>query len=120
MRHATNRALQRLTKWRRVFAAWQFGPDHLLGDNANCPAPVHAVRDHREVTMLMRAELSALVILLVQKGVFTTGEYEAQLEVEATHLDVIYEQKFPGFIAGDDGITLHNPEALQTLQSFAR
>lgn len=120
MRAATKRALERLTKWRRVLAAWQFGADYLMVDKEHCPAPVAAVRDHRELSLLMRAELSALVILLVEKGVFTVDEWEAQLEHEAMHLDVINEQKFPGFVAGDDGMTLHNPEALRTLQSLFR
>ncbi len=120
MRAATNRALQRLTKWRRVLAAWQLGSNALTGDNAQVPARVHAVRDHRELTLLMRAELSAFTALMVAKGVFTVDEFEAQLETEAMHLDVMHEQKFPGFVAGDDGITLNNPEALPTLRQFDR
>ena len=42
MRAATERALQRLTKWRRVLAAWQCGADTLLVDKENCPARVAA------------------------------------------------------------------------------
>src|SRR5205809_59165 len=47
-------ALNRLTKWRSVFAGWQLGT-RPLGD-PECDA----VRDHREVTILMRAELTTI------------------------------------------------------------
>lgn len=57
-----NRILQKLCKWRSVFAGWQ------LGTRPDTDAECQAVRDHREVTMLMRAELSALTALLIEKG----------------------------------------------------
>jgi hypothetical protein len=101
--------LQVLTKWRRVFMHWQLG----VRDKGDPEAD--AVVDHRELTILLRAENSALVALLLQKSVFTALEYTACLEVEAEQLSKEYESKFPGFSASEEGITLTMPDALATI-----
>lgn len=99
-RRATNRALNVLTKWRSIFTGWQLGT-RPKGDQES-----DAVRDHREVTILLRAEGNALVSLLLSKGVFTEEEWLAALEREAGHLNQAYERKFPGVTAHEDGLTL--------------
>lgn len=48
-------ALNKLAKWRSVFAGWQLGTR--LKEDPEC----QAVKDHREVTILLRAEVSALL-----------------------------------------------------------
>lgn len=113
------RAVERLTKWRRVFAAWQLGKHALTGDNQQVSAQVQAVRHHRELSMILRAEANAVAALMIEKGVFTAEELTAQIEVEATHLDVQYEGLFPGFVAGDDGLTLELPDAAKTMSRWA-
>lgn len=95
-------ALNKLTKWRNVFAGWQLGTMQI--ENETC----RAVRDHREVTMLMRAECNAQVQLMIAKGVFTLEEWQQQLLIEAEHLDKAYEKKFPGFRSHCDGIEIYN------------
>ena len=52
-------ALNRLCKWRAIFAGWQ------LGTRAKGDPESDAVRDHREVTILLRAEASAMTGLLL-------------------------------------------------------
>jgi hypothetical protein len=52
-------ALNKITKWRSIFAGWQLG-SRPLGDPES-----DAVRDHREVTILERLEISALKQILV-------------------------------------------------------
>jgi len=94
------RYLEKLCKWRTVFAGWQLGT-RLLGDPES-----DAVRDHREVTMLLRAEVNALSRLLISKGVLTAEELTAQLETEAYVLDQAYEQKFPGWQSTDQGMAI--------------
>jgi hypothetical protein len=73
-------ALNKLAKWRSVFAGWQLGTRS--EDDAECKA----VRDHREVTIVLRAEVNAITGLLIEKGVFTVEEWDARLEDEANHL----------------------------------
>lgn len=105
-------AINRLAKWRTVFAGWQ------LGTRPKGDPEGDAVRDHREVTMLMRAECNALVQLLVRKGVFSGEEWQAQLDAEAEHLSKAYERKFPGFKAFDDGMTMNVAIARDTMRGW--
>jgi hypothetical protein len=104
-------ALNRLTKWRQVFAGWQLGTRN--GDDPEC----RAVRDHREVTILLRAELSALVCALVAKGYLTKDEYSAALLEEAEQLNKDYESRFPGMTATDIGIK-YDQRAVETMKGW--
>lgn len=105
-------ALNRLAKWRTVFAGWQ------LGTRAKGDPESDAVRDHREVSMLMRCELNALAGLLIANGLFTAEEWTAALEAEAAQLSKDYERKFPGFKAVDDGITIDIAIARDTMAGW--
>jgi hypothetical protein len=93
-------ALNRLAKWRMIFTGWQLGT-RLKGD-----PEADAVRDHREVTILLRAEASALAALLIRKGVFTPEEFDAQLQEEADALEIQYRRRFPGLEATDLGMAI--------------
>ena len=105
----------RLGKWRRIFAYWQLGTSKDKGD-----PEFDAVADHREVTMLMRAELNALTYLLVTKGIATKAEVTAQFSEECEHLSMAYAGSFPGLQADDSGIVMHMPLAAETLGRFKR
>lgn len=94
----TMRALNILAKWRGHFAGWQLGTRQ-KGDPES-----DAIRDHREVTILLRAEVSAFTALCRKKGVFTDDEWLAQLEEEARALCEMYEQRWPGVRATEDGL----------------
>jgi hypothetical protein len=92
-------ALNTLAKWRAHFAGWQ------LGTRAKGDPESDAVRDHREVTILLRAEGSALLGLLLRKGLITDAEWDAALEREARDLARDYEQRWPGVKATPDGLS---------------
>ncbi len=91
-------AVQRLAKWRTIFTGWQ------LGTRPKGDPEADAVRDHREVTIILRAEVTALTGLLIEKGVFSADEYAAALDAEAILLSQDYEKRFPGVTAADDGL----------------
>lgn len=103
--------LNRLAKWRSVFAGWQ------LGTRAANDPECQAVRDHREVTVLLRAEMNALVGVLIAKGIFTAEEFSVQLIEEAQRLCEAYEKAFPGFRATDVGIEMM-PQARETTRHW--
>jgi hypothetical protein len=103
----TFETLNKLAKWRTVFAAWQLG--------TSADGECRAVKDHREVTIFMRAELSALTGLLIKKGVITQQQFEAALVSEAGQLDHDYEEKFPGFTTGQTRVSMKLPEAAETM-----
>jgi hypothetical protein len=105
-------ALDKLAKWRKFFASWQLGT-----------VPAHdgrfkAVADHREITILVRAELSALTGLLLRKGVFTEQEWRDALELEAKQLDHDYEERFPGWRSLPEGLSMKLPEAAETMRKM--
>jgi hypothetical protein len=91
--------LERLTKWRSVFAAWQ------LGTRSDTDQECKAVKDHREVTILLRAEVTALTGLLIRKGAMTAEEFTEALGEEADRLSADYAKRFPGMEATDHGIS---------------
>lgn len=91
-------ALQRVCKWRTVFVSWQLGT-RMKGD-----PEAEALKDHREATILLRCEVSALANLLIKKGVFTAEELTRTVAEEAEHLNLAHEKLFPGFTAHLDGI----------------
>lgn len=94
------RTLNRLTKWRKIFASWQ------LGSRSDTDPEAAAVRDHREVTILLRVEVTSVVRLLLEKGLFTIDELQAVVVEEAEALEGSFETKFPGMKARDYGIDI--------------
>lgn len=94
------RALNVLTKWRVLLTGWQ------LGTRPKGDPEGDAVRDHREVTILLRAESSALVGLLLAKGVITQAEWLDALRREAEQLNKDFERRFPGVTASEEGLTI--------------
>jgi hypothetical protein len=94
--------LNKLCKWRSLLAGWQ------LGTRADTDPECRAVRDHREATLLLRAELTALAGLLIEKGVFTREEYDAKLGAEAVLLDEAMAKRFPGIRTTDQGLEFYD------------
>lgn len=93
-------ALNILAKWRVLFTGWQ------LGTRPKGDPESDAVSDHREVTILLRAEMSALVGLLTETGVISRDEWLAAVEREAKALATDYERRFPGVRATEYGLTI--------------
>lgn len=102
----------KLCKWRRFFASWQ------LGTRPADDGEFKAVAHHRELSILLRAELTALTGLLIRKGVFTQQEFRDALEAEAKQLDHDYEESFPGWRSTPDGMSMKMPEALETMRKL--
>lgn len=93
-------ALNRVTKWRGLFAGWQ------LGTRPKGDPESDAVRDHRELSILLRVESSALVGLLLRKGLINASDWEKALEDEANQLSDDYARRFPGVTATDYGLVI--------------
>jgi hypothetical protein len=104
--------VERLGKWRTVFAGWQ------LGTRPKGDPECDAVRDHRDVTMVLRAEMNALVGLLVEKGLFTAEDFTNRMQEEAKYLCEQYERRFPGFKATDYGLDINVAIARDTMAGW--
>jgi hypothetical protein len=105
-------ALEKLAKWRKFFASWQ------LGTTPADDGRYKAVANHRELSILMRAELSALTGLLIRKGAFTQAEFGEALEREAKLLDHDYEESYPGWRSLTEGLSMKLPEAAETMRNL--
>ncbi len=105
-------ALNRLTKWRTVFTGQQ------LGTRPKGDPECDAVRDHREVTILLRCEMTAVTRLLIDNGVFTYEEWQKAMIEEANLLSKDYEKKFPGFHATDIGMQMDVKKAHETTKHW--
>lgn len=105
-------AFEKLCKWRAVFAGWQ------LGTRTADDPESQAVRDHREVTICLRAEVNALTSIMLKKGVCTQEELQAQMIEEAIALDVQYERKFPGFTSAEYGMVMSMPDVANTMKGW--
>lgn len=113
LRANTRAVLNRLAKWRTILAGWQ------LGTRAKTDPECQAVRDQRELLLLMRAEMTALAMLLVNKGVFSEKEWLETLAKEAQLLDAANEKRFPGIRAVDDGIQIFDVKlAAETMKGW--
>lgn len=100
--------LNRLCKWRSVFAGWKFG----TADNKS--GPVRCFRDQMDDRLVSRVELSAIAQLLIDKGVFTNEEFVDQLEIEANAMHGFLENKFEGARATSQGIAMDTQRFLET------
>jgi hypothetical protein len=97
---SVEKALNRLVKWRMIFAGWQ------LGTRSKEDPEAQAVRDTRELLMLLRTEVNALTACLLESKALTQDRLQAQLIIEAKMLEEAFEARWPGAKATDDGITL--------------
>lgn len=106
------RALNRVAKWRQVLTGWQ------LGSRPITDPECQAVRDHREATILLRVELTSITALLLKKGLITQEELQTAIIEEADELSKMYEKKFPGMKATDDGIQYDVLIAQETMKGW--
>lgn len=108
------RALNRLAKWRMIFAGWQ------LGTRPDTDPETQAVRDQREALLFLRVEVSALVSLLIEHDVIGTDEWAAALVTEAGALEKALELRFYGARATDVGMDIDLLKAQPWLSKFPR
>ena len=106
------RALNRLAKWRTILAGWQ------LGTRSDRDPECQAVRDHRELSLILRVEVTALTRLLVEKGICTREELYAAVAEEADLLSQEFEHRFPGARATEAGIQIDLTRAVEWLSKF--
>lgn len=104
-------SLNRLGKWRTFFAGWQLGT-RPIGDPES-----DAVRDHREATLILRTELSALVELAFRKNLFTMEEWDEEIIKQAEDLMRLLEHSYPGVRATDDGLQI-DARAKETMKGW--
>lgn len=111
---AANRDIQVLGKWRMLLAGWQ------LGTRPDTDPECQAVRDHRELTMILRAELTALMSLLIDRGVFDQEEWTVAVGNAAAALSSDYERRWPGVTANEIGLNINPVTAAPWMSRWRR
>lgn len=102
-------AANRLGKWRSFFAGWH------LGTKPATDGPTRALRNQYDMLMLMRAEVSALTVLVKELGVSD----ERLLQVFATEYEALsanYSKEYPGIVATDLGLQMDAQTAAATMK----
>lgn len=107
----TRKAQERLAKWRVLFTGWQ------LGTRPKGDPEGDAVRDHREVTIMLRAEVRALISSLIEYRILTKSAYNRHLERECNDLNEEYSQRFPGITTDDKGLVFDD-RAVETMKGW--
>jgi len=100
-----------LCKWRTILTGWHLGTR--LADDGTAPG-VAAMRDLQDFRLCIRAEVSAVTALMIEKGIFTAAEFDAALANEATLLERQMQQSFPGFRATEIGMAIDAAAAAET------
>jgi hypothetical protein len=96
------RALNRLAKWRFVFASRMFG------SRPDTDEPTKVFKDLVERTLILRAEVTALTALLVEQRMIYEDDFARHVAVEAGHLERLLEQQFPGFRSAEHGMEVYD------------
>lgn len=93
-----DRALNKLCKWRSLYAGWW------LGTRPNSDPTTQAVRDNFDRAIVLRAEMTAISAILIQKQVCTQEELQRAVLAEVQALDTQLEKAWPGFRTSDEGL----------------
>ena len=104
------RSLNRLAKWRLVLAGWQLGTR--TDDDPECAA----VRDTREVLLVLRAEVTALTRALIERGMVSQEHMQDLVADEADRLSAALSDRFPGVRATDEGLAMDTRIAAETMR----
>jgi hypothetical protein len=108
------RTLNRLAKWRSVFAGrW-------LGTRSITDPEAIAVRDFAEKYLVLRVEVTALSVLLIERGLITTEQFQNQIIKECDYLQRELERRFPGFKATDEGMHIDTAQAVETTKGWPK
>jgi hypothetical protein len=113
LRQSCRAALEKLCKWRLAYAGrW-------LGTRPKSDPACASVRDFTDARLLLRAEVSALVGLLLKKGLLTEVEWLTAIKEEAEQLDRDQEQVFPGYRSTPVGLEIYDVAAAkETMKSW--
>lgn len=106
--------MNKLRGWRLVLSRWQLGPRPKEDPEAQ------AVRVHWEATLALRAEVSALTLLLLKNGVVVEEDLDSEIANACAVLDRQYEAKFPGFRTTSAGVVVDQQVASQTVKDWRK
>lgn len=96
-----------LSNWKSLFASWATG----LRPNQN--TSYLAAQEQAETILILRAELTACLNLLLHLGVVTKDQFDEKFCEAVILLNQALENKFPGFKSTNEGLVLDKPITAQ-------
>lgn len=106
------RVLNRLCKWRTILTGWQ------LGTRSSEDPEAQAVRDQRELLLLLRTEVNAITKALFDAGILNRRNFDKYLTEEAEALMASLEERWPGAKATDAGMSLDAAKVKEWMGKF--
>lgn len=107
---AARRKLEKVGKWRSILAG------RILGTRPDSDPATQGIRDLLDKAVTLRVEVTTITRLLLEKGVVTPDEWFAVMGEEADFIDKAYEAEWPGIHTTDYGVTIENPEGVETIK----
>jgi hypothetical protein len=105
---AYQRALNRLNHWGMLLTGRIAGT--LRADDPRSKG----YRDLFQKFLIQRAEVNAITAILLEKGITTREDLTKRITDEATHLDQLHEQQYPGVRSTDSGLDFYDLPKVQT------
>lgn len=106
------RNLNKLLKWRTVLVG------RILGTRSDTDPQARGYRDLFDKVLILRVEQTALLTVLLKKGIVTELEIQAAVEDEADLLEKDYQKAFPGVRATDIGLDIDIAKFLETTKGW--
>lgn len=93
-------AVNRLCRFKMVLARWQ------LGNRENGDQEFEAVCDTRSLLLILRAEVNALLSVLVDTRIIKHTDFDKALEATANRDNTNLSLRFPGYYGTDEGLAV--------------
>lgn len=94
-------AVNRLCRFKTVLARWQLGSGNLESD-----PEFDAVCDQRALLLILRAEVNALLSLLVDTRIIKHEDFDRELQATANRDNTNLSLRFPGYYGTDEGLAV--------------
>lgn len=108
-------AMNRLCRFKVVLARWQLGG----GGNLDASDPeFDAVCDQRALLLILRAEVNALLSLLVDTRIIKHADFDKALEASANRDNTNLSLRFPGYYGTDEGLAVDVQIAAATAKKY--
>jgi hypothetical protein len=93
-------AVKRLCQWKMLLARWQMGERFERGPEFD------ALCDQRGLVLILRAELNALLSVLVETRIIKHADFDLALEACANRDNTNLSLRFPGYYGTDEGLAV--------------
>jgi hypothetical protein len=107
----TELAVNRLCRFKTVLARWQLGLTYEQQE-------FDAICDTRALLLILRAEVNALLSVLVETRIVKHSDFDKALEEAANRDNTNLSLRFPGYYGTDEGLAVDLKIAVATAKRY--